>query len=83
MPEICRFKGIIIRMYYQLSEHNPPHLHVVHGSNEAVVSIEDGNIIDGLLPARVLSTVRKWIHIHNDELLDMWKTQEFRKLPPL
>lgn len=33
MPEISRFYGIIIRMYYE--DHNPPHFHAVYGDDEA------------------------------------------------
>jgi len=33
MPEISRFFGIIIRMYY--NEHVPPHFHAQYGENQA------------------------------------------------
>lgn len=49
MPEICRFSGIVITMYFD--EHNPPHFHVKYNEYRAAVGIEDLNVIAGLLPA--------------------------------
>jgi hypothetical protein len=51
MPEISRFLGIIITMYY--SEHPPPHFHVRYGEHKAVVSVDPPALIRGILPPRV------------------------------
>jgi len=51
MPEICRFLGIVISMYF--NEHNPPHFHVRYNEYRAVMAIRNGNLLDDYLPARV------------------------------
>ena len=83
MPVLSRFYGIVIRMYFQQSEHNPPHIHALYGENVAAVEILTGEVLEGALPPKALSMVREWIGIHKDELLRMWKTQEFKALSPL
>ena len=83
MPVLSRFYGIVIRMYFQQAEHNPPHVHVLHGDNRAEVDIKSGEILEGNLSPRVLAMVKEWIKIHEKELLQMWATQEFKKLSPL
>ena len=70
MPEICRFFGIIIRMYYD--DHDPPHLHVEYQGNKAVVDFE-GNVFRGGIGSRTaLGLVRQWIDLHLDELQADW-----------
>ncbi|NMA06683.1 MAG: DUF4160 domain-containing protein [Ruminococcaceae bacterium] len=83
MPVISRFYGIIIRMYFQQKEHNPPHIHALYGEEMAAVDIQTGEILEGYLPPKALSMVREWIVIHNDDLLSIWETQEFKQLSPL
>ena len=46
MPEICRFLGIVISMYFD--EHNPPHFHVRYNEYRAVLAIRTLNLLDGL-----------------------------------
>ncbi len=46
MPVRARFYGIVIRMYFLSSEHNPPHIHAIYGENSAAVDIQTGHIID-------------------------------------
>jgi hypothetical protein len=70
MPEICRFFGIIIRMFY--NEHTPPHFHTEFGGNKAVFDLL-GNIIKGDLKSRTaVKLVREWIDSHKDELQENW-----------
>lgn len=83
MPVISRFYGIIIRMYFMQSEHNPPHVHALYGDYAAAFSITSGEIIDGDIPNRAALLVKEWIEINRDELLRIWATQKFKKLPPL
>lgn len=83
MPTLARFYGIAIKMYFLQSEHNPPHVHAICGEDAGAFDIRTGTLIDGGLPARASDLVRKWIVIHRSELLEMWETQEFRKLDPL
>ena len=83
MPVLCRFYGIIIRMYFQQAEHNPPHIHALYGEEMAEIVIRTGEVLEGHLPPKALAMVREWVAIHKDDLLEMWETQEFRQLAPL
>ena len=83
MPILSRFNGIIIRMYFQQAEHNPPHIHAIYNEDVAAVSIKNGEILEGALPPKILVMVQKWVSLHQDELLQIWQTQHFIKLPPL
>ena len=81
MPEISRFLGIVITMYFD--NHDPPHFHVRYNEYRALVAISSLNVIDGQLPARVRSLVTEWAELHQEELLDIWNTSRFRKIAPL
>jgi len=70
MPELCRFYGIVIRMYF--ADHPPPHFHAEYGEHEALITIEDSQIFSGSLPPRALSLVREWMLLHKEELRDAW-----------
>ena len=83
MPVISRFYGIIIRMYFQQAEHNPPHIHAIYGEDRTAAEIQTSEILGGHLPPKALSMVREWIEVNEDDLLYMWETQEFKKLSPL
>ena len=83
MPVLSRFYGIIIRMYFQQAEHNPPHIHALYGDDMAAIDIKTGKILEGGLPPKALSMVREWINTNEKELLHIWETQEFKALPPL
>ena len=67
MPEISRFYGIVIAMFYD--EHNPPHFHARYGGYKAAIRIEDFTILEGMLPPRALGLVMEWVAMHKDELL--------------
>lgn len=79
MPEISRFYGIVIRMYWD--DHNPPHLHAEYSGEEVVLDINTRAVIAGRLPARALGLVAEWTSIHREELLGLW--ERARKLEPL
>lgn len=83
MPVLSRFYGIIIRMYFQQAEHNPPHIHALYGEDMAAIDIQTGEVLEGHLPPKALSMVREWITIHKADLLLIWDTQEFKTLSPL
>ena len=83
MPTLSRFYGIVIRMYYLGSEHNPPHIHAIYGDDTAAFDIKTGEIIDGYVPRRAVEMVQEWIFKNKAALLEMWETQEFQKLDPL
>lgn len=79
MPEISRFYGIIIKMFF--SDHHPPHFHAVYGEHEAVIHIDTLAIITGKLPARALGMVMEWASLHQAELKILW--QKAQDLEPL
>ena len=81
MPEISRFLGIVIMMYFD--EHNPPHFHVKYNEYRAAIDINTLNIIAGHLPARVRGLVEEWAEPHSVELLEMWETKDFHRIQPL
>ena len=83
MPVLSRFYGIVIRMYFLQSEHNPPHIHAIYNEDVAVIDFTNGKLLDGHLPAKAMSMVQEWIALYKDVLMDIWNTQEFRKIPPL
>lgn len=78
MPVISRFYGIIIKMYFQQSKHNPPRIHAIYGEFIGVISIIDFQILEGNLPNKALALVLEWLFIHKEELLIMWNTQKFK-----
>lgn len=71
MPELCRFYGIIIRLYFD--DHAPPHFHASYGEDEAVVEIATLAVIHGYLPNRARGLVREWALLHQAELHEVWK----------
>lgn len=81
MPEITRFLGIVISMYFD--EHNPPHFHIQYNEYRASMDIHTFNLTTGTLPARVRGLVEEWAELHQEELLSMWETTEFHRIQPL
>jgi hypothetical protein len=66
MPEVSRFYGIVIQIYY--GDHPPPHFHARYGSDVAKIAIETLQVIDGTLPKRALGLVLDWATLHRHEL---------------
>ena len=83
MPVIARFYGMVIKMYLRGKEHNPPHVHVLYGECNGIIDLLTLSIIEGDLPSKAVALVTEWASKHQDELLEMWNTQQFKKLPPL
>ena len=83
MPTICHFYGIIIVMYLRNKEHNPPHIHAITQDFDAPFLVETGEIMEGEFPPKAKAMVKEFILKNQDALLDMWKTEHYRKLPPL
>lgn len=74
MPEICRFFGVIIRMYWGPdAPHNAAHFHAYHQGEGAVFSIEPVDLIAVNLPKRQLRLVMAWAELHREELLEDWR----------
>ena len=71
MPEISRFFGIVIRMFFD--DHNPPHFHADYGGDEALVDIRNLSVFAGRLPPRVMGLVIEWATLHREELFVDWE----------
>jgi hypothetical protein len=71
VPEISRFYGIVIRMYYD--DHLPPHFHAYYGEYEALINILTLAVISGRLPPRALGLVIEWALLRQSELQSCWE----------
>lgn len=83
MPEISRFYGIIITMYFSQAEHAPPHFHARYGDYQAEFDINTLALLHGNLPAKARLLVMEWAAMHSGELLEIWNSQNFKKIEPL
>lgn len=85
MPEISRFFGIVIKMFFE--EHNPPHFHAVYGDDEALIEIRNFSLFAGRLSPRVLGLIVEWANLHQQELMENWNRaqsqQALRRIEPL
>ena len=85
MPEISRFYGIIIKMFYE--DHLPPHFHAEYGEFEALINIHTLGIFAGELPHRALGLVMEWASMHRNELIQLWNKaklyEPLEKIDPL
>jgi len=85
VPEISRFFGIIITMYF--NDHPPPHFHARYGNHKALVAIDSLTILRGSLPPRALGLVVEWASSHPAELLEDWQLAcdqaPLKKIAPL
>ena len=85
MPELSRFYGISIRMYF--ADHAPPHFHALYGEEEVVIDIRRLAIIRGNFSPLAFGLLMEWASIHQDDLLAAWdqavKAQAPMKIAPL
>ena len=85
MPEISRFFGIVVKMYY--NDHDPAHFHAEYGEHAAEISIESLDAIEGDLPRRAMGLTLEWASVHRRELRDNWSRarskQPLEPIPPL
>ena len=73
MPIISMFFGIIVSMYFlDNRRHKQPHVHVKYQDQEAVVSVPEGDLLEGRIPPAKMRLVLAWIEIHKDELMADW-----------
>jgi shikimate kinase len=74
MPVIATFFGIVVTMYFfDNRRHKVPHIHVQAESDEAVISIPDGEVLQGSVRKNKLRLVQAWIEIHQEELMKCWE----------
>ena len=83
MPEISRFYGIIIKMFFKPKEHEPAHIHALYNEYVGIFDVCTHEMIEGDMPLRAQQLVKEWMSEHTEELLNMWQTQKIVKLPPL
>ncbi len=77
MPEVSRFYGIIIKMFF--NDHIPPHFYAEFGEYKAMISIETGEILEGELPKKQMKLIQAWVILHENDLIDNF--YGLRKLP--
>ncbi len=84
MPEISRFYGIIISLFWR--DHNPPHIHFSYGDFECTISVID-RIVQGCAPSKVIVKVNEWMDLHEQEILSLWEKaqrgEELNRIAPL
>lgn len=78
MPELSRFLGIVITMFW--NDHAPPHFHAKYGKYEISVNILTG-VVEGVFPRRALRHVIDWYELHQMELLEDWELCRASKAP--
>ena len=82
MPEISRFFGVVIKMYY--NDHGLPHIHAEYQDYQAVFRIQTGDRAGGGFPPKAEKIVKKWISNHKNELMEVWelmgKGEPFKKI---
>lgn len=85
MPDISRFYGIIIRMFYR--EHSPPHFHATYQGIDAEFDFDGNMIIGNLKSKNAQHLIREWALQHKEELIENWNNSlnriEFNKIAPL
>ena len=83
MPEIARFYGIVIKMFFKPKEHEPSHIHALYGEYMGEFNVQTMEMIQGDLPRKAQTLVCEWLCMHQAELQQMWDEQKVQKLPPL
>ena len=83
MPEISRFYGIVIKMFFKPKEHEPSHIHALYGEYLGVFDLQTYQMTDGDLPPKAQQMVTEWLRIYGVRLQEMWDSQKIEKLPPL
>lgn len=86
MPEISRFFGVVIRMYFD--DHNPPHFHAEFQEHRAIIDKQNASLLDGYLPPKQLKQVQSWAILHKNELLENFVNlgkdfKSYNKIDPL
>jgi len=82
VPELCRFFGIIIRMYAEPdTPHHKPHFHAYYQDRVGIYSLDTLELIGGRLPRRQQRLVEAWAELHQQELLADWQRLQQGKRP--
>ena len=85
MPEVSRFYGIIVAIFF--NEHNPPHFHARYGNNKIAIEMNSLKILEGNFPPRALGLVMEWASQRKAELMNDWElarhNQQLQTIEPL
>ena len=79
MPELCRFHGIVIRMFP--GDHGPPHFHASYSGEQATMEIDTLSVLNGRLPRHAERLIAEWAMLHREELREAWSRSQ-RRQPP-
>ena len=79
MPEISRFFGIIIAVFYD--DHNPPHIHARYNGKKVAIEIKTLRVLEGEIQPRALGLVMEWATLHKEELMQDWELAKSNKPP--
>ena len=88
MPAISMFYGLIVYMYFiDNKHHHVPHIHVRYQNDEVVVSVPEGDVLEGEIPKNKMKLLQAWVELHKDELVADWQLavsgQQLYKIDPL
>lgn len=83
MPEISRFYGIVIYMFFKPKEHEPSHIHAEYGKLKGIFDLDSLKMTKGNLPLKAQRLVIEWLKEYKNELQEMWDKQVINRLPPL
>jgi hypothetical protein len=82
MPAISMFYGIIVYLYFMDNkQHKTPHIHAKYQEYEVVLSIPDGEVLEGDMPKSKMKLLSAWIELHKDELMANWELAVSGQLP--
>jgi hypothetical protein len=85
MPEISRFFGIVVQMYY--ADHEPPHFHVRYAGQKALIAIETLALLIGRISPRAQGLVTERAALHREQLMEDWNLAraevQLKPIPPL
>ncbi len=79
MPEICRFFGIVISMFYD--DHDPPHFHATYGGKSAKISVKGLRVLEGKFSKRALRLIKEWAKKNQKKLMEDWELARHGKRP--
>ncbi|MFO7447114.1 MAG: DUF4160 domain-containing protein [Ignavibacteriaceae bacterium] len=79
MPEISNFLGMSIKMVFQ--DHDPPHVHIYQRNLQLAVVLFDGTVREGYLEKDKLRILKKWLVLHQEELIACWNNAKKKKHP--
>lgn len=79
MPTVCMFRGI--KIYFNYSEHQPPHFHAQYGGETVCISIHDIEVLTGSIPSKQLKMLLGWAQFHQSELMENWELTQRHQAP--